>query len=347
MIGHRGGAMVELIERIDPHLPLAFGLEPASESVCGVHTCSATGMMEAALIGTGPRVLALIHGAFSKRWFEIAQLLGKDARALECAWGETPDPSEIERVLAQEGPFDAVTLVGNETSTGVRAPLKGIAEVLAAHPQTHLLVDVVSLLAGAAIDFDAHALDFALAGTQKALALPPGLTVFCVSKPYLERARQRQERGYYLDPVRILDGHTARKTPSTPCLSLYFALARQLEDISSGATLIGGADPDGPAAWQMRFEKHQRMQARTVQWAAGHGLELFPPADLASPTISCIRAGSIDTPGFIAGLKARGFEIGNGYGKLKNETFRIGHMGDHTEAGLERLLAAADEVLAA
>jgi aspartate aminotransferase-like enzyme len=97
----------------------------------------------------------------------------------------------------------------------------------------------------------------------------------------------------------------------------------------------------------MRFEKHQRMQARTVQWAAGHGLELFPPADLASPTISCIRAGSIDTPGFIAGLKARGFEIGNGYGKLKNETFRIGHMGDHTEAGLERLLAAADEVLAA
>ena len=338
--------MVELIERIDPLLPLAFGLDSTSASVCGVHTCSATGMMEAALIGTGPRVLALVHGAFSKRWFEVAQLLGKDVRALECAWGEAPDALEIERVLAQEGPFDAVTLVCNETSTGVRAPPAPIAEVLAAHPGTQLLVDVVSLLAGAAIDFDAHALDFALAGTQKALALPPGLTVFCVSRRYLERARRRELRGYYLDPVRILDGHTERKTPSTPCTPLYYALARQLEDISSGATLTGGQDPHGPTAWQMRFEKHQRMAARTLQWAAGHDLKLLPAAKLASPTISCIRSGSIDTPAFIAGLKARGFEIGNGYGKLKNQTFRIGHMGDHTEAGLEQLLAAADEVLA-
>ena len=346
MIGHRGTAMVELIERIDPHLPLAFGLQPGSEAVCGVHTCSATGMMEAALIGTGPRVLALVHGAFSKRWFEIAGLLGKDVRALECAWGQAPDPREIERVLAQEGPFDAVTLVGNETSTGVRTPLGPIRDVLAAHPRTHLLVDVVSLLAGAPIDFDAHALDFALAGTQKALALPPGLTVFCVSRRYLERAREREQRGYYLDPVRIVDGHTARKTPSTPSIGLYYALARQLEDISSGATLPGGEDPAGPTAWQMRFEKHERMQARTVQWAESHELQLFPAPDLASPTISCIRSGSIDTPTFVAGLKERGFEIGNGYGPLKNETFRIGHMGDHTESGLERLLAAADEVLA-
>ena len=345
MIGHRSGAMSELIERIDPHLPLAFGVDPAGGAVCGVHTASATGLMEAALIGAGPRVLSLVYGAFSRRWFQIAQSLGKDARPLEFAWGEAPDPQAVADALAAHGPFDAVTLVGNETSTGVRVPLKEISEVVHAHDRTHLCVDVVSLIAGGPIDFDAHAIDFALAGTQKALALPPGLTVFCVSERYLERARSVPRRGYYLDPVRILDGHVARKTPSTPCIPLYYALARQLEDISSGATLPGGVDVAGPEAWQLRFEKHARMQQRTVAWALGHGLPLFPDARHASPTVSCLRSESIDTAALVAGLGQRGLVISNGYGELKNKTFRIGHMGDHTEEGLEELLAAADEVL--
>jgi aspartate aminotransferase-like enzyme len=89
------------------------------------------------------------------------------------------------------------------------------------------------------------------------------------------------------------------------------------------------------------------MQQVTEAWAHSNGLELLPAPEHASPTISCIRAGDLDVAALIAGLKQRGHEIGNGYGELKGKTFRIGHMGDHTEAELAGLLQHADEVVAA
>ena len=348
MIGHRSPACAELVGAVDPGLELAFGLDPASTATVAVHTCSATGLMEASLHGVGPRVLSVVGGAFAKRWAGIAKTLGKDVDVLEVEWGSAVRQEDLRRALSEHGPFDAVTLVANETSTGVRTHLDRVAEVLADFPDTQLLVDMVSLLAGAPVVFDADRIDFALAGTQKALALPPGLAVCCVSERYLEGARGRARGSSYLDPVAIVEGHAARKTPSTPAVGLYYALHRQLEDITSGVTLPeADRHLEGAAAWYARFAKHERMQARTVDWARGHGLELLPSADSASPTVSCIRAGHVDVAALTAGLKERGYEISNGYGPLKGQTFRIGHMGDHTEVGLEELLKAADEVLAA
>ena len=101
----------------------------------------------------------------------------------------------------------------------------------------------------------------------------------------------------------------------------------------------------GAAAWTARFAKHERMRARTLQWGLGHGLEPFPPEALSAPTVSCLRAPGLDVAKLIDALKKRGHEIGNGYDKLKGLTFRIGHMGDHTEDGLEELLQAMDDVL--
>jgi aspartate aminotransferase-like enzyme len=346
MIGHRGQAMTALIERLDPGLKLAFGLAGGSTAHVAVHTTSATGLMEAALKGVGPRVLCAVNGAFSKRWFEIGELMGKSATALKVEWGRAIDPSELERALAEKGPFDALTLVSNETSTGVRTPLPAIARVLENHPRVMLLVDLVSYIAGAPVDFDANGIDFGFAGVQKAFALPPGISVMAASRRYLDGARAQAQRGFYLDPVKIVEGHEQRATPCTPCISLYYALARQLEDITTGALLAGeDRGKTGRAAWHARFDEHERMRARTAEWAATHELSLLPPPEAASPTISCIRSGTIDVAAFIAGLKARGHEIGNGYGDLKGKTFRIGHMGDHTLAGLTALLSAADLVL--
>jgi aspartate aminotransferase-like enzyme len=237
--------------------------------------------------------------------------------------------------------------VSNETSTGVRTPLTALAAVLRDFPQTLLLVDLVSYIAGAAVDFDRNGLDFGLAGVQKAFAVPPGVTVFCVSQRYVERARAVAAKSWYLDPLRLLEGHVQRKTPATPTTPLYYALAKQLEDISGGVTLPADErHKRAGEAWQARFEKHERLQARTARWARGHGLDLYPRPEFASPTVSCIAAGSLDVAHFVKGLAERGFEISNGYGDLKGKTFRIGHMGDHTEASLEDLLRAADEVLA-
>ncbi|HVS09092.1 MAG TPA: aminotransferase class V-fold PLP-dependent enzyme [Planctomycetota bacterium] len=346
MIGHRGEDMARLIERIDAHLPLAFGLEPGSSARAGVHTCSATGVMEGALLGAGKRVLCAVNGAFSRRWHEIAKLLGKETLALEVPPGEAVAPERLARTLRDEGPFDALTLVASETSTGVATPLGPIAEILAGHPETLFLVDVVTWLAAAPVDFDRHRIDLAFAGSQKALALPPGITVLCASQRWLERARAAPRPSFYLDLVRVLDGHAGRRTPATPCIPLYRALARQLEDISAGATAGDPrSGPSGADAWRARFEKHARMRTRTEQWAEQHGLEPLPAAGLRSPSVSCIRSGPLDVPKLLAALRRRGFQIGNGYGDLKDKTFRIGHMGDHDERGLAELLAAADEAI--
>ena len=336
MIGHRSKDMVRAIERLDPGLRLAFGLAEGSDAQVAVHSVSATAMMESALLGAGHgKVLALVNGAFSKRFGQIAELLGREVRVLEAEWGRAVAPEEVARVLAEEGPFDAVTVVASETSTGTASPLPPLAEVLRAHPETMLLVDLVSWIAGAPVDFDANAVDFAFAGVQKAFALPPGVSVCCASARYLDRAKDVPRRGFALDPVRIVDGHVKRKTPATPCIPLYFGLGQQLEDIGSTA-----------ADWQARFDKHRRMQRTTIDWAAGHGLSLLPDEPFASPTVSCIRAGDLDVAALVAGLAERGFAISNGYGDLKGKTFRIGHMGDHTEEGLAELLGVMDEVLA-
>jgi aspartate aminotransferase-like enzyme len=348
MIGHRGSAMTALIERLDPGLRLAFGLDEGSDAHVAVHTTSATGIMEAALKGVGPRVLCAVNGAFSKRWFEIAGLLGKDAVAVDASLGAAVEPDAIARALEEEGPFDAFTLVSNETSTGVRTPLGPVARVLEQHPRTRFLVDLVSYIAGAPVDFDRNRIDLGFAGVQKAFALPPGITVLCASSRYLAGAKEEKNRGFYLDPVKIVEGHEKRATPCTPAIGLYYALARQLEDVSNGVVLPAREHgKKGAPAWRARFDEHVRMQQATEAWARGHDLEMLPSPEHASPTISCVKAGSLDVAKLIAGLKERGHEIGNGYGDLKGKTFRIGHMGDHTEEGLREMLARADEVVAA
>ncbi|HVS18359.1 MAG TPA: aminotransferase class V-fold PLP-dependent enzyme [Planctomycetota bacterium] len=342
MIGHRSKAMTQLVERLDPHLTHAFGLGEGSTAQLAAHTVSATGFMESCLIGCGPRVLSLVTGAFGARWHEIAERLGKQARALEAPWGECVPPAQLRRVLSEEGPFDALTFISSETSTGTLAPLDAYAALLREFEDTLVFVDLVSYLAAGPVDFDARGFDFAFAGTQKALALPPGLAVACASQRYLEQARTRANRGFYLDPVEVFEGHAARKTPSTPCIPLYYALARQVEDISAG--LLEGGARDAAEGWRKRFERHARMRSATESWAAARGLEYLPASESRSPAVACVRAGGLDVGALLAGLEARGHKIGNGYGKLKDATFRIGHMGDHLERDLAQLLAAADQL---
>ncbi len=346
MIGHRSAEMTDLVARCDPGLRLAFGLTDDSSATVAVGTHSATAMMEGSLLGVGPRVLCVVNGAFSKRWRDVATTIGKDVITLDVEWGQAITAGMLAEALEECGQIDAVTIVMNETSTGVRTPFAPLAPVFAAHPNTMVLVDVVSAIAGYPIDFDTHGIDFAFAGVQKALALPPGIAVISASERYLARARERERHAWYVDPVRIIDGHVKRKTPITPCIPLYRGLVQQLDDIGEGRTLPASeTSKRGADAWRARFDKHERMRAMTMRWAKEHGLATFPAPALSSPTVSCVRATGIDVPHLIDGLKERGHEIGNGYGPLKGETFRIGHMGDHTEEELTELLALADDAL--
>lgn len=346
MIGHRTPAMTEVLERIDAHLPDLFGFDPKAGARAAVASTSATAMMEAALHGVGDRVLAVVCGAFSKRWADIAESLGKHTRRLVVPPGSAAGADELERALAEVGPVDAVTVVANETSTGVATPLAPLAEVLAGRdPRPLFLVDVVTLAAGAPVDLDAHGIDFAVTGSQKALALPPGLAPFAASQRYRERAAREPRRSWTMDPLRLLEGQASRKPPTTPAIGLHFALARQLEDIARGA--IERETVGSPAeGWAARFARTQRLRARVHAFAATHGLCPFPArAEWISPTVACLATGAHDPASLVEGLLAEGHAISRGYGELAGTTVRIGHFGDASDLELEDLLEAAGRVL--
>ena len=336
MIGHRGPATEALLGTLDAPLKAVF--RTANPVI--IAATSATGLMEAAIRnGVRRRVLCLVNGAFSDRFAKIATACGKEMVRAEVPWGEAYEADHVARLLETSG-ADAVTIAHSETSTGVLSPIGEIAAAVHARPDVLFLVDAVTSLAGSPVETDAWGLDFVLTGSQKALALPPGLAFGVASLPMLERAKTLPDRGIYLDLVPYDEQIRKRQTPYTPAMSLLFALDAQLARI----TAEGGIEA--------RWARHRAMRERTEQWIAEQGgalaLSFLPRQARRSWTVSCLKLpeGGTLTGGAIAKrMEARGFTIGAGYGKLKDTTIRIGHMGDHTVAELDVLLGALEEVL--
>jgi aspartate aminotransferase-like enzyme len=334
MIGHRGKGMEELIALLEPGLKYVF----RTERPVYISSSSATGMMEAAVRnGARRRVLALVNGAFSERFYTIALACGLEAVALEVPLGQGHTPEMLEDAL-QTGDYDAVTVVHSETSTGVLNPIADLARVAHAAGDVVLLVDSVSGVAGTSVETDAWGLDFVLTGSQKAFALPPGLAFGVAQENILQRAAAKRDRGIYFDFVEFEKNIQKNQTPNTPAVSLFYALLAQLECIR--AETIEG-----------RWARHAAMARRTWEWVdemndRGVALKVLAPKGFRSPTVTCIclpagLAGSDIT----SRLKARGYTISAGYGKLKDSSIRIGHMGDHTVEELEALLGELESVL--
>ncbi len=322
VIGHRGPECKALVTRIREGLRPIFG----TEGQVLFETCPATALMEAAIKNlVHKRVLVLTCGAFSERWHEIALACGKEADALPVDWGSPNSVEDLEEVLTK-GRYEAVTITHNETSTGVLNPLRNLAGV-ARSRDCLVLVDAVSSLGGTAVDFDANGLDFCFAGAQKCLATPPGLTAYALSPRALDKAAQNHGRGWMFDFVRQSKSMDKNETLATPAISLMYALDKQLAAIATeGLT--------------NRFARHRAMAERTWRWAAANGFEMLPAAPFRSPTVSTIKLGGRKGADLMAKAAAAGFVLGDGYGRLKETTFRIGHMGDHTLERLESLLTA-------
>jgi predicted phosphoserine aminotransferase len=330
-IGHRSEAMKELIGGILARLRPVFGVR-------GGHTlfesCPATALMEAGVRNlVRRRVLHLTCGAFSERWQEISRACGKEADALAVPWGKANRAEELTRALAS-GQYDAVAITHNETSTGVMNPLAELCAAARQFPDVMVMVDVVTSLAGAPVDFDERGIDLAFASVQKGLALPAGFTVYALSTRALERARTVPGRGWLLDFPRALDGLAKGQTLATPSIPHVFALDVQLRTIEA----------EGLPA---RFARHAEMARRTQDWGRRSGVRLYADPQFLSPTVTNFEAGPLDVDRLRKGLKQAGFQISDGYGKLKGKAFRIGHMGDHTPAVVDELLAAMDRVLQA
>lgn len=329
VIGHRTTAMQELIGAIVPHARRLFGT--ASHEVF-LTSCSATGLWEAAIRNcVARRVLVPVCGAFSQRFHEVAVACGVEVDSLSIEPGRPINAEAIDAAL-QGGRYDSLALVHNETSTGVVNPLAGIAEVVRRHDDVLLLVDAVSSLGGMPVEVDRNGIDVCLASVQKCLALPPGFSLCAVSTRAMERSRGLAGKGYYFDFVR-LKGYFDRGYPlATPSISHLNALLVQFERIEAEGL-------------ENRYRRHHEM-AEVVRAWAGDRFALFAAEGARSDTITCVRnERGLDVGGFIGKLAARGIGISNGYGKLREATFRIGHMGDHTVDGIRGLLRTMDEVL--
>jgi predicted phosphoserine aminotransferase len=335
MIGHRGPAIVELMEALQVGLQEVF----LTERPVLISSSSGTGLMEAAVRnGASGRVLSLVNGAFSQRFAQIARACGLEVDELSAPWGEAHDPQVVEEAL-ERAHFDAVTVVHSETSTGVLNPIEDLASVTSATDGTMLLVDSVTGVGGAEVRTDDWDLDFVLTGSQKALALPPGLAFGVASERMMARSATACGKGVYFDLVGFEESLRKLNTPNTPALSLLFALEEQLRSIQD-------------EGMEGRWARHATMAGQTWSWvdrmreARGVGLRVMAPLGFRSPTVTAIEVPeSLSAPALVSAMRERGWVIGGGYGKLKETSIRIGHMGDHSVSELEGLLATLEEVL--
>ncbi len=331
MIGHRSADFVALYRSLQPDLQALFG----TRDPVYLSTSSAWGVMEGSIRNiVKKRVLNCMNGAFSDKWNDVALRCAKQATALRFEWGQPIEPEAVRRELAT-GEYDAITLIHNETSCGCMSDLPALMAVIREFRNVISIVDVVSSFSAMPIPKDKLGIDIMITGSQKALALPPGLSLVSVSKRALERAADVTDRGYYFDLLEFQKNHENGMTPSTPIIPIIYALKSKLEDIRAEGV-------------EVRYARHLRLNKAVLAWGLAKGFKLFPKEGHGSVTLNCFA----NTLGYDLSilnkiLKAKHqLVIDGGYGKLKGETFRISNMGDETDATIAGLIKALDSALA-
>jgi aspartate aminotransferase-like enzyme len=330
-IGHRSPDFVALYNSIQPDLQALF----QTKDPVYLSTSSAWGIMEGALRNVcTKKVLNCMNGAFSDKWNDVAQRCGLEATALRFDWGQPVDPEAVRAELAQGG-YDTITLIHNETSCGCMSDLDALMAVIREFPEVISLVDTVSSFSAMPIAKDDLGIDIMITGSQKALALPPGLALCSVSERARERAATVPNRGYYFDLLEFHSNHQKGMTPSTPNVPHIYALRSKLEDINAeGAT--------------NRFARHARLNAKVRETIFAHGFELFPAEEYGSIALNCFaNTRNLDLGALNKTLKSEhSLVIDGGYGKLKGKTFRISNMGDETDETIASMLGSVVAAMA-
>ena len=331
LIGHRTKEASELQRGISDKLRKVF----FTENEILLSTTSGSGLMEGAIrCGTKKRAAVFSVGSFGQRWYEMAQANGVEADIFTAEDGKHTDPNLVDDIL-KTGKYDLLTVTHNETSVGLTNSCSEIGEVVKNYPDVLYCVDSVSSAGGVKIEVDKCGIDVCITSAQKALGLPPGMAACTFSEKAVERAKEIEKRGYYLDLLLLYN--TIQKKdyqyPSTPSLSHMFAMDYQLDYILNTEGL------------QNRFDRHTQMADYIRGWAK-ENFALFPEEAYASNTVTCIDNNKdIDVSALCNDLKTRGYEISNGYGNLKGKTFRIAHMADMQMSDMEDLITNINDIL--
>jgi len=330
MVGHRSQEFRDLYSRIQPQLKQVF----QTEGRVYLTASSGSGLWEGAMRSLiGDRLLLCVCGAFGQRWADVAKGNGLAFDQLDVEWGQPNLPEQVISALAEK-PYDTLAVVHNETSTGVENPIEAIVKAARnSQPELVVMVDAVSSMGGVQIPTDEWELDVVVTSSQKCFALPPGLAMAAVSDRALQRAAEVPNRGWYFDLLLLEEYHQRDYTPATPAISLLYALDLQLDRMLA----------EGLEARQTR---HEQMGAMIQAWAEQH-FELFAAEGHRSRTVTAIlNTQETDIGALNTHLAQHDMTLANGYGPLKDKTFRIGHMGDTQPSDIKELLGHIDEFLA-
>jgi len=328
-LGHRGKEYAQLqAETVDMLKKVLFTKQNVFLS-----TSSASGIWEAAIrncVNKNETVLASCCGAFSDKWADVVESTGRKVERLKVEWGKAVTPEMLDQKLAT-GKFAAVTLVYSETSTGLMNPVYETSEMLKKkYPDVLVFVDAVSAMIGLPVHFDNLGWDVCFASVQKAFAIPPGFAVAAVSNRALEKSKSVPERGYYFNFQEWAKANEKNQTLVTPSIPHIMALHYQCQKL-----LAEGMEN----VWA----RHTQMAEFVRAWAK-EKFDLFCEEKYASNTLTTMKnTRGINVGDVIKAVQQKhNTAFGNGYGKLKDLTFRIAHMGDITIDDLKELIGWID-----
>ena len=330
MIGHRTKECTEIGQRIMANMQKIW----KTKNVVVISTTSGSGLMESAIkCCTAKRAACFSVGSFGDRWHKMAVTNGVEADIFRSEEGKCTTPEMVEEALAT-GKYDLITVTHNETSSGVMNPVGEIAKVVAKYPDVVFCVDSVSSAGGADIPVDEWGIDICITSTQKCLGVPPGLSLASVSEKAYNRAKTVPNRGLYLDIVSIYDMMAEKaQYPSTPALSLMYALDWQLDQIVN----VEGIEN--------RYARHIEMAEYIRAWAKKHFGLVADEAHLSNTLTVIKKPENVDIADLNKKLGELGLTVAPGYGKLKASSFRISHMGDYTMEDMKLVTSSIEKVL--
>lgn len=331
MFGHRMDRMTDLYTTIVEDTKEFLD----TDNDLTILTASGTEFWEATTLNlVEDSLLVPTSGAFSERQANVAERLGKNVDRIEYTWGEAVKPDDIKTALeTADTQYDAVGMVMNETSTGVRNPVEEIGEIVSEYPDTYFIVDAISCLGGDYIDIEGSGIDAIFTSTQKAFAMPPGLAVCVVSDDAYEQELEKDSASWYGGFQRCLDYYDRKgQTHSTPAIPIMLAYRKQMKHMLE-------------EGHQARDRRHREMAEYTQEWAKQH-FDLFAEEGYRSQTVTCIEnTQDIDVGQTIEQVSEKyDYVFSNGYGDIGEKTFRIGHMGEHDLESIKALTDAIEDV---
>jgi len=332
VIHHRGPDFRELMLRTLARLQQVC----RTENEVLLFTASGSGAFESAivnLLSPGERVLVVTAGAFGERWCALAAAYGADVHELRYSWGETPQPEDLRARLEETGGVEVVVVVHSETSTGVVADVEALARV-GRDAGALVVVDAVSSLGAVPLETDAWGLDVVVAGSQKALMTPPGLSLTTISDAAWARSSRSTMPRYYFDWERMRRALESGSTPFTPAVTVVAAL-----DAALGLLLEEGVDA--------AFARHASLGRACREGAKAMGLELFSPDEERSAVVTAILTpDGVDARELVLELRDRfGITVAGAHGELGSRMFRIGHIGYYDVLDITTALTAVETLL--